>query len=150
MRFVIDILAGALVALSLLLGHARAQTPVVPYGQGAGDQTPSPVVWTPKLISSLGATATLVVGQPAKLAFIYCYNPQAAVSYLQIFDAATAASVSVGSTAPKLSLGIPTAQASGLGPALIGINFINGIVVASTTTATGASGATQACNVAYN
>jgi hypothetical protein len=151
MRLIIDIVAGLLVAASLLLGHAHAQAPVVPYGQGASDNAPSPVVWTPVLLNGLGATVTAVKSNgPAKLAFIYCYNPTAAVAYLQIFDVATAAGVTLGVTTPKLSLGIPTAQASGLGPALIGINFLNGIQVASTTTVTGSSAASQNCNVAYN
>ena len=151
MRFLIDLLAGALVALSLLVPRAHAQAPSVPFTPNINGQAPRPVVWTPVLLNSLGATVVSVVSsQAARLTNIYCYNPTGAVAYLQIFDVATAAGVTLNSTVPTLSLGIPTAQASGLGPAVTGIYFKNGIQVASTTTPTGNSAAVQHCNAAYN
>ena len=152
MRMLVDLLIGALVAASLLAVQATpapAQQPVVPYAQSAAGN-PLPVQWHPVLLASLGSTVTQVKPRAGKLAFIYCYNPTAAVAYLQLFDAATAASVTLGTTAPVVSLGIPTLQAAGLGPAVIGLEFINGIQVASTTTPTGNTAASQNCNVAYN
>lgn len=151
MRIIIDLIAGLMVALSLLVPKAHAQQPVIPYVEGTSKSTASPVKWTPVLLAGQTSTVTSVVsGQPAKLGYVYCYNGTGAVAYLQIFDAATAGAVMVGTTAPKLSLGIPTAQASGLGPALIGVTFALGIQVASTTTATGSSTATMDCNAGYN
>lgn len=141
----------ALALATLLLGPASAQQPVVPYSQNSAGQHPAPVQWVPVLLAGLTATVVSVVSsQPAHLAYIYCYNPSGAAAYLQIFDVATAAGVTIGVTSPKLSLGIPTLQASGFGPGVVGVQFKNGIQVASTTTATGSSTATMNCNAAYS
>lgn len=140
-----------LCALVWFVTPLDAQTPIVPYGQSTVGQLPTAVQWTPVLLNSLGGTVTSVKSNgPARLAYVYCYNSQSSVSYIQIFDAATSGAVTLGSTTPKLSLGIPATSASGLGPAEIGIQFQNGIQVASTSSATGASAASQDCNVAYN
>lgn len=146
----IEIVVGIGVALSVALAYARAQSPVVPYEQPPGQGRSLQVDQQPILLNGLTSTAKLVVGNPARLGIVYCYNNTAAPAYIQIFDAATAASVTVGTTTPKLSLGIPTVLASGIGPAVIGIAFYKGIVVASTTTATGSTTATMDCNVTYN
>lgn len=109
--------------------------------------------WAPKLLSGLTNTATAVKSSSAGLlGTAYCYNPNASVAYLQVFDAATAASVTVGTTVPKLSFGIPSALASGIGPGPVGIQFLNGIQVAVTTTATGSTAPSSAmdCNVTFN
>ena len=106
--------------------------------------------WSPKLLNGLTSTVTLVTGSGGVLGTVYCYNANGSVAYLQIFDVATAAGVTVGTTVPKLSLGIPSALASGTGPTSVGIEFVNGIQVASTTSATGSSSATMDCNVTFN
>lgn len=64
-------------------------------------------------------------------------NEDSATRYLQVFDAATVASVTVGTTAPYLVL----AAATLLRDEFFGdICFTNGIVVVGTTTATGNTG----------
>lgn len=136
--------------LALCVTLARAQQPVIPYTHLPATGGSASVDSQPKLLVSLGATPTLVVARPARLGIVYCYNNTGAPAYIQLFDAASTASVTVGSTTPVLSLGIPTVLASGIGPAVIGIAFKNGIVVASTTTATGNTGATMDCNATYN
>jgi hypothetical protein len=106
----------------------------------------------PKLLNGLTNTVTAVKGAAGLLGLAYCYNPNASVAYLQVFDAATAAGVTLGTTVPKLSLGIPSALASGVGPTALGVQFLNGIQVAITTTATGSTAPASAvdCNVTFN
>lgn len=107
--------------------------------------------WAPKLLSGLAGTVTSVKSNNGGLVgTIYCYNPSGAVAYIQLFDAATPGAITLGSTAPKLSLGIPSALASGLGPTAVGIQFLSGIQAAATTTATGSSGSSMDCNVTFN
>ena len=64
--------------------------------------------------------------------------------------AATAGAVTVGSTTPKWSIGIPATAAANL--ARVGLAFANGIQVAATTTATGstAPGTALDCNFSYH
>lgn len=152
MRKLIDLLVGLLVAAALwsVSSPAPAQQPVVPYSTQPGKGRALEVSPSPFLLNGLTSTPQLVSASPARLGIVYCYNNTAAPAYLQIFDAASTASVTVGSTTPVLSLGIPTVQASGTGPALIGVQFLKGIVVASTTSATGSTSATQDCNVTFN
>lgn len=142
-----------------ILGLSLACGLAVPaYGQagvqifGAGPQ-PTVVQFFPLLLNALSTSVTAVKSSSAgRLGAIYCYNSNASVAYIQIFDAATPAAVTLGTTVPKLSLGVPTVQSSGLGPAVLGITFVNGIQVAVTTTATGNSATASGmdCNVAVN
>lgn len=96
--------------------------------------------------NSLAATATLVQGGPVTLTAIHAINTTAADAYIQIFDAAAIANVTVGTTVPdwvvmsdfgvglvSVSDGLPTH----------GLSFRNGLVAVSTTTPTGNTGATQ-------
>jgi hypothetical protein len=59
--------------------------------------------------------------------------------FLQIFDVATAAGVTLGTTPPKISVGFAASSANGWGPATIGYSFANGVQVAITTTSTGST-----------
>lgn len=97
--------------------------------------------WSQKLLNNLLATTATSVKSSAagQVSLFYCYNPNATVAYLQVFDAATAGAVTLGSTAPNSSWAIPPTQASGFAISQTGIQFTNGIQVAATTTATGAS-----------
>lgn len=92
--------------------------------------------------NSLGATAVLLVGHAATLVDFHGINTTGSAAYVQMFNAATAAGVTVGTTIPDRVL---TLAASGSATDSIGgdgIDFSLGIVVASTTTATGSTGAT--------
>ena len=75
-------------------------------------------------------------------------NETAAVAYLQIFMRASG-SVTVGTTAPNLSLGLPASGG-------LTLSFPNGLIVggdgltvAGTTTRNGSSGANISTNIVY-
>jgi hypothetical protein len=108
-----------------------------------------PPSWQPVLLNNLTGLTSVTSGQ-TKLGTIYCYNSAGAVGYIQLFDANSPSAVTLGTTKPKLSLGIPTAQASGLDQSSVGIAFQSGLVVAATTTATGATTSAMDCNVTTN
>lgn len=94
-------------------------------------------------------TSTTINGSGIILDAIHCYNPNAAVAYLQLFNVATGTAITVGTTLPTLSIGIPSTAAD---PQLqlTGINvwFNLGVKIAVTTTPTGstAGGAAIDCN----
>lgn len=96
--------------------------------------------------NSLGATTVLIKGGRCVLTAIRAANTTVADAYIQIFDAAATTSVTLGTTVARwwvltdfgagdisVGDGLPTQ----------GLVFENGIVAASTTTATGSTGATQ-------
>lgn len=94
--------------------------------------------------NSLGATAVLLSGSPATVVSVHAINTTVAVAFIQLFDAATAASVTVGTTVPRWVVSSPaTSASSDHGVPSGGIVFRNGIVAASTTTPLGNTGATQ-------
>ena len=88
----------------------------------------------------LVATPVLVKAGAGTLGDLDLTNSSGATAYLQVFDAATAGAVALGTTAPKLVYWIPPGSPFGglnkpLGP--VGILFSSGIVLAATTTPTG-------------
>lgn len=92
---------------------------------------------TPSVQNALTTTVKAIKSSAAgNLKGYYIFNPNSSVSYVQIFDVATAGAVTLGTTVAKLSLGIPALGAANLDSAP-GIAFANGIQVAATTTATG-------------
>jgi hypothetical protein len=71
-----------------------------------------------------------------QLASWHCQSTNAAVTYVQFFDVATAGAVVLGTTVPKWSLALaPTSQ---FGMSGLSGTFFAGLQVAATTTATGA------------
>jgi len=97
--------------------------------------------------TALGATAALVKAGSVELDWYHIFNTTTAECYVQFFDAAATTAVTVGTTTPTFVLGIPAETASGLGNGACcalskPVKFTTGIVVASTTTATGDSAAT--------
>ena len=106
--------------------------------------------WTPALLNGLSNTVVSVKAAPGILGAVYCYNPQGAAAHIQIFDAASTGAVTLGTTKPKLSFGIPTASANGMPLASVGIGFLAGIQVAVTTTATGASSSSMDCSLTFS
>lgn len=101
--------------------------------------------WSNRVNSnSLGATATLIVGHGATLTAVRAINTTAADAYVQLFDKATAAEVTVGTTVPDWVIQSDANDPSvGDGLPSGGLVFENGIVAVSTTTATGSTAATQ-------
>lgn len=86
--------------------------------------------------SILVATAQVVKASAGQLFGYYAYNPEAAVTFVHFYNVA-AASVTVGTTNPQMTLAIPAGSAANL-MSNIGITFSNaGWSVAATTTAGG-------------
>ena len=94
--------------------------------------------------NSLGATAVLIQTGQTFISGVKVINATASTAYVQLFDAAAAADVTVGTTTPtwvvRSAASDPSADAD-IPPH--GLIFVNGVVAASTTTATGSSAATQ-------
>lgn len=72
-------------------------------------------------------------------------NTTAAALYVQFFNVAALASVTLGTTAPDMSIGI---EANGMAQAALTkpIYFTNGLAIFSTTTATGSTAAASDVN----
>ena len=105
-------------ALSLVAVPAAAQ---IPNGSA------------PKLQSALTNTVVSLKGSgPASLDALHCYNAGASVAFLQIFDAPTSGSVTLGSTVPQLSIGIPAASSSSISVVPSGTALYSGLQVAAT------------------
>lgn len=97
---------------------------------------------TPYFNGDVGATKYLVAtAGPRVLTDYFVENPHAsAKAFLQIFDTAAIADVTLGTTVPKWSIPLAAGKAANL--ANLAIGFANGIVIAGTTTATGNTTAT--------
>jgi len=87
--------------------------------------------------AALSTTVTSVKAAAGVLAGWYIFNPNAATAYVQIFNTASG-SVTLGTTPPVMSLGIPAGGAANLSLPK-GIPFSTAISIASTTTATGSA-----------
>lgn len=105
--------------LSLPTTHVEAQAP-----QRA----------TPKSLGGITNASQTVNGSGATLDAINCINPNAAVSYLQVFN--TAGAVTVGTTVPTQSFAIPANGQLEHNPPY-GAWYSAAIKVAGTTTRTG-------------
>jgi hypothetical protein len=100
----------------------------------------------PSLANGLSTSIKTVRAGNGVLSFLSCYNPNATVSYVQFFD--TIGTVALGTTVPKLSIGIPATQHVSVP---VGAAFLVGIKAAATTTATGntAPGTPLDCNFTF-
>ena len=128
--------------LTLVLSLALLALPAAAQVQGASTYT------NPAL------TATLVVAQatPGTLVYWNISNPNSSLVYVQFFDAAATGGITLGSTAPKLSIAVPPTNGVTDGVSVPGIAFQKGVVIAVTTTANGASapGTVSNINLATN
>ena len=93
----------------------------------------------PRVVLAVGATAILVERGPLKVKAIQFHNDAATDAYLQMFDAAAAADVTVGTTLADFA---PGAHATAGGDDVVDLTgldlfFKNGLVIASTTTPDG-------------
>lgn len=93
-----------------------------------------------KQIGFGGNTPVVLAGRHTFVTSMKYVNEDSAIRFLQVFDAATAAAVTVGTTTPDWVL---TAGANGGDDDFVGdgMVFLNGVVVVGTTTATGSTGA---------
>lgn len=102
-----------------------------------------------KASGTIGATLTQIDAAGIKaLLGGNIFNGSAATAYLQMFDAAAVGNVTLGTTAPDLSIGIPTGQQVPIIVIGDGILFRLGIVIAFTTTRGGA--VAPASSIDYN
>lgn len=140
---------GRLIALfvALFVVAASAQTPTDI--TKVGGLPVSQVIVTPVLVATLSNSAqTVQATGPKKLDWIDCANTNATLAYVQVFD--VAGSVTVGTTAPKISIPMyPSPAPNRL--AAMGLTFSNAIKVAATTTSTGstAPGTALVCNFGW-
>lgn len=104
---------------------------------------------TPFAVQGVIAKA-LVVANPITLKSFQLVNPNASIAYLQLFDANSAAGVTLGTTVPNYIIGLPASGSVGL--ADINAGFKNGLVIAATTTANGsvAVGSGVSGSLVYN
>lgn len=96
-------------------------------------QTPGP--YNKYSFGGLVGTVQTVKATRALLGGYYIFNPAGTVCYLQIFN--TAGTVTLGTTVPALSLGLPAGGAANIPATDPGVLFENAIKLASTTTRTG-------------
>lgn len=103
--------------------------------------------WTRTLVNGLTSPVTIKASS-GSFGGYYCYNANSSVAYLQVFD--TSGAVSLGSTAPVFSPGIPATSGANLEISR-GLLFSNAIKVAATTTVSGATAVTTPmdCNIFY-
>lgn len=98
---------------------------------------------TPFKDTAVTATATLMSGKPTRIYWLTLHNLSNAIGYLQLFDAAAATDVTLGTTAPTLTIGQHQNNSGypGYRDLIFNnpLNFKYGVVYAFTTTATGNS-----------
>lgn len=87
--------------------------------------------------ASLSNTVTAIKGSAGQVYGYDLHNPNAAISYVQFFNAATG-SVTLGTTSPFMSIGIPANSRAAL-EFPHGVAFGTAISVAATTTRTGST-----------
>lgn len=99
-------------------------------------------------VTALAQKTTLTVLRimPGTIGWLTAYNPDAVVSYIQMFDAQFA-TITLGTTAPTAVF--PLAAASVLPIAEINLAFVNGCVIACTTTATGSTAPTTGLDITF-
>lgn len=100
--------------------------------------------------TALLATVVSAATGLRKLGGYYIYNPNATVAYIQVFNKALVADVTLGTTVPDLVFAIPATGAANL-ELTNGRLMRLGIMIAATTTATGLTAMGAACttNIFY-
>lgn len=105
------------------------------------------------IVDSLSNTAVLARGGACYLMAAKAISVQNGVTFVQIWDRATAAEVTVGTTLPTWVISVPTNTTTGdtsVGdgvPSAQGLHIMNGIVMAATTTPCGSTAPASACHV---
>lgn len=111
-------------------------------------QTPATSGGCSEYSGSIGSTATAIKASAGQIYGYHIYNSNSTVVYVQIFDLASG-SVTVGTSTPKMSLGIP--PSSGATFALdSGIAFATAITFACTTTRSGSTNPSNTVDVNFS
>ena len=104
-------------------------------------------------VATSALTNTVVAVNPGYTNFSYmqCYNPAAAASYVQVFNA-TPANVTLGTTAPAIIIPMGTLATASFAFADQGLTLPVAMSVAATTTATGSTAPATAitCTFGFN
>lgn len=96
-----------------------------------------------------GTVLELAASGPQRLRSVVVLNTTGAVAYLQVFNK-VAASVTIGTTTPTLSIGLPASSAMALSLPEEGWNVGGtGLSLAGTTARTGATGAAIDVNIGF-
>lgn len=114
-------------------------------GQGGMWITPTPSIgggWSVYSNTALSNTKQAAVTVAATFGGYMWYNPNSSVTYIQIWDVASA-SVTVGTTAPTYVLSLPATSAANL-EISNGIKHATAITIAATTTPTGSTAPSSA------
>lgn len=107
-------------------------------GPAARAQVPNMVFGTGNILANgLSVTPKTLKGGPGMLAWYNCNSANASPVFIQAFDVAAATDVTLGTTAPSFTLALSPSGAS-VGSFAFPANFFKGLMVAATTTATGA------------
>lgn len=112
--------------------NATVAVTVLPIATGYG--------YTPKLHDGILAASVVTVANrvgPIAIGGYYIYNPNASAAFVQCFN--TNGTVSLGTTAPDLSIGVPATSAANLSFA-VPLDFSFALKIAATTTASNATG----------
>lgn len=140
------------ISLALLCGanFAYAQTPTPLCIPNLANPSSCVNYASQSILNGLSTTPVQIKKTPGIVTKLYCYNPNASVAYIQIFDALTA-NITLGTTVPKSSYGIPATNAKSF-TLPIGDGFLTAIAAAVTTTATGstAPGTAMDCDASFN
>lgn len=99
-------------------------------------------VWFPTYTDSVDDTKFLIQGSSVQLGGWSAGNDNAAFTYVQCFNAATTAAVTLGTTPPDWVISLPGSAAGGSAANMEwtnGISFPAGLVIAATTTPTGST-----------
>lgn len=100
--------------------------------------------WTPAFHDGLLANSVVTVANrlaPIAIGGYYIYNPNTSVVFVQCFN--TNGTVTVGTSVPKLSFGIPALAAANLAMGSCPIDFTLGLKIAATTTASNGTSPTS-------
>jgi hypothetical protein len=109
--------------------------------------------WTPIVLTSITNTAQAVSSSAGRLGVVHCFNPNANVTYLQVYNVASG-SVTVGTTVPAWVVPISSSTTDGMTLAHSAGIKLGGsaISVAATTTPTGGTAPSSSlgvCSIGY-
>lgn len=103
------------------------------------------------VLLGLTNSVTQIKASQGQLVRLHCDNVNAAETYIQIFDASTSGSVTLGTTTPNDILPLAPNTGGGYSMTIGGVQYSNGIFAAATTAPKGASApATNTINCAAN
>jgi len=148
----------AAAALLACIGSAQAQYTVSPAAGSSwpvsgslGSSLGTSGGWTTTIQGALSTTVQSVKSSAGQLGRVYCYNPNASVAYVQIFNATTG-NVTLGSTTPTDFVPIAATATGGWAKSPVGDQYSTAISVAATTTYNGstAPGTALPCSFDYN